>query len=189
MVAAMLLCGCIAVEKQYTETGETVLPPQEVPPEETGEPSGEAEGATGEGEEAGETEETPGEPSGGEGEAAEPSEEPEENGELMGEEHLTVEKTEVGEGETEKEYSGMRFDGYTLLLEDLTDDYPQPCASLRIVRISGTEITEYGQMKICPGESQYWTSPEDKEYRIKVFDTAAGYSEGVAWADIAIYGQ
>lgn len=180
LLCMLMLCGCIVMEKEYRESGETVLPPQEAPQGEAPAP-----------------EEEP--PAGDENESAAsggpvpPAGSPErEEGDanvLMGQQELTVEEAEVGEGKTEKEYGGMEFDGYTLLLEDLTDDYPYPCAALRIVKISGTEIMEYKRTEICPGHSGYWESPEGKGYRIKVFETAAGYSEGVHWADIAIYGQ
>jgi len=192
----LLVCGCIVSEQRYAGSGETVVSPQGTPDEGAGgaasAETASVSGETGAGAEP--AAEVPGEAgTDAASEGVPPAGSPERDetgaGALMGEEHLTVEKTEIGEGETEKEYGGMRFDGYTLLLEDLTDDYPYPCAALRVVKISGTEITEYERTEICPGKSRNWESPEGKEYRIKVFETAAGYSEGAAWADIAIYGQ
>jgi hypothetical protein len=110
----------------------------------------------------------------------------------MGQWNLTTERNETvnetGQNVTEKEYSGIRFGAYTLLLEDLAPQERGYCALVRIVGINGSEITDYERAQICPGESHYWVSPEGHQYRIYVVDTAAGYSRGIIRANIIIYG-
>lgn len=110
----------------------------------------------------------------------------------MGQWNLTTQSNdtvdETGQNVTEKEYSGIRFGAYTLLLEDLAPQEREYCALVRIVGISGEEITDYERAQICPGESHYWVSPEGHRYRIYVVDTATGYSQGKIWANIIIYG-
>jgi hypothetical protein len=110
----------------------------------------------------------------------------------MGQWNLTTESVdtvdEEGQNATEKEYSGIRFGAYTLLLEDLAPQDREYCALVRIVGIEGADITEYDRAQICPGESYYWVSPEQHQYRIYVVETAAGYSQGRIWANIIVYG-
>ncbi|MDD5096446.1 MAG: hypothetical protein PHY95_02945 [Candidatus ainarchaeum sp.] len=110
----------------------------------------------------------------------------------MGQWNLTTESVDAvnedGQNATEKDYSGIRFGGYTLLLEDLAPQGREYCALVRIVGIEGADIMEYERAQICPGDSYYWVSPEGHEYRIYVVETAAGYSQGKIWANIIIYG-
>ena len=122
-------------------------------------------------------------------EAAEP--EPEAEPEVEEEElvHWDVGVTEEDEEEGSKKLQAVEFDGYALIVDDITDDYPYPCAALRVGDMSGTYIETLFQDKVCPGESTYWTSPEGAKYRIKVFETAAGYAGYAYWADVAVYKQ
>jgi len=88
---------------------------------------------------------------------------------------------------TEKNYYGLEFDNYTLLLEDLAPSGSEYCALVKIVAIEGTNMQEFDRAQICPGESYYWVSPEHHKYRIKVIETASGYSGRAAWANIMVY--
>ena len=183
ILAVLLLLGCVVMEEeQRIEVPEEPAPPAEGPEAAgEGETMGEGAGGGAPGEES-----PPGEEIEGEG-AAPPEEEiPEEEelGTLMGEENVTVEKTDIGDGKTEREYFGMGFGEYILLLEDLSDEKPYPCAIVRVVDFEGVE---YERTKICPGDSYYWISPEGHRYRFYVVQTAAGYSGGAAWADIIVY--
>ncbi|MEW5996556.1 MAG: hypothetical protein AB1657_03105 [Candidatus Micrarchaeota archaeon] len=102
--------------------------------------------------------------------------------------NISVERMETEvENVTEKEYFGIEFDGYTLLLEDLAPQGAGYCALIKIVKINGTMMQEFDRAQICPGESHYWVSPGMHRYRIKVIETAAGYSNNVAWANIIVY--
>lgn len=101
---------------------------------------------------------------------------------------ITVEKTPTEvPNVAEKEYSGIEFGSYTLLLEDLAPRGTEYCALVKIVKISGAQMQEFSRAQICPGESYYWVSPEQHRYRIKVIETAPGYSNNAAWANIIIY--
>jgi len=122
-------------------------------------------------------------------ETAEP--EPEAESEVEEEElvHWGVGVTEENEEEGTKQLQAVEFDGYALIVDDITDDYPYPCAALRVGEMSGTYIETLFQDKVCPGESTYWTSSEGATYRIKVFETAAGYAGYAYWADVAVYKQ
>lgn len=88
---------------------------------------------------------------------------------------------------TEKNYYGLEFDNYTVLLEDLAPRGSEYCALVKIVTIEGASMREFGRAQICPGESYYWVSPEHHKYRIKVIETASGYSGRAAWANIVVY--
>ena len=91
--------------------------------------------------------------------------------------------------ETHRKLQAVEFDGYILIVDDITDDKPYPCAALRVGEMDGTYIKTLFQDKVCPGESTYWTSAEGTVYRIKVFETAAGYMGYTYWADVAVYRQ
>ncbi len=91
------------------------------------------------------------------------------------------------ENTTEKTYTGLEFDNYTLLLEDLAPQGTGYCALVKIVTINGTVMQEFGRAQICPGESYYWVSPEHHRYRIYVVETASGYSTNISLANIIIY--
>ena len=126
--------------------------------------------------------ETGGEPATGNGTPAAPPETVENESAAqveMGQWNLTTQSNDTvdenGQNATEKEYSGIRFGAYTLLLEDLAPHEREYCALVRIVGINGTEITDYERAQICPGEDYYWVSPEGHQYRIYVVETAAGY--------------
>lgn len=121
----------------------------------------------------------------------EPEEEAEPEPEVEEEEllHWGVGVTEENEEEGTKKLQAVEFDGYALIVDDITDDYPYPCAALRVGDLSGEYIITLFQDKVCPGESTYWTSPEGATYRIKVFETAAGYEGYAYWADVAVYKQ
>ena len=94
---------------------------------------------------------------------------------------------ELDEGH--RKLQAVEFDGYVLIVDDITDDKPYPCAALRVGEMGGAYITTLFQDKVCPGNSVYWTSPEGDVYRIKVFETAAGYLGYAYWADVAVYKQ
>ena len=83
----------------------------------------------------------------------------------------------------------LEFGEYILVVDDITDDKPYPCAALSIGILHETYIETLFRDKVCPGESAYWESPEGDKYRIKVFETAAGYAGYAYWADVAIYKQ
>jgi hypothetical protein len=91
--------------------------------------------------------------------------------------------------EEHRKLQAVEFDNYVLIVDDITDDYPYPCAALRVGDMSGEYIETLFQDKVCPGESTYWVSPEGGKYRIKVFETAAGYGGFAYWADVAVYKQ
>ncbi|MBD3389601.1 hypothetical protein GF415_01450 [Candidatus Micrarchaeota archaeon] len=91
--------------------------------------------------------------------------------------------------ETHRKLQAVEFDGYLLIVDDVTDDKPYPCAAVRVGEQTDTYVHTLFQDKLCPGESTYWTSPEGDEYRIKVFETAAGYAGYAYWADVAVYKQ
>lgn len=91
--------------------------------------------------------------------------------------------------ETHRRLQAVEFDGYLLIVDDITDDKPYPCAAVRVGEQTDTYVRTLFQDKVCPGESTYWTSPEGNEYRIKVFETAAGYAGYAYWADVAVYRQ
>lgn len=124
---------------------------------------------------------------------AEPAPEPEPETEPDVEEeellHWEAGVTEEDEEEGHRQLQAVEFDGYALIVDDITDDYPEPCAAIRVGDMSGTYIETLFQDKVCPGESTYWTSPEGDTYRIKVFETAAGYAGYEYWADVAVYKQ
>lgn len=106
----------------------------------------------------------------------------------MPEFNLTYEINDTAiENITEKNYFGLEFDNYTLLLEDLAPSGTEYCALLKIVKIDGTNMQEFDRAQICPGDSHYWISPEHHRYRIKVVETASGYSGRAAWANIIVY--
>lgn len=100
---------------------------------------------------------------------------------------VTVERNETEAGAVEKEYFGIEFADYTLILDDLAPRGAEYCALVRIVKVEGMAMHEFDRAQICTGESYYWVSPEQHKYRIKVTETASGYSNGAAWADIIIY--
>ena len=102
--------------------------------------------------------------------------------------HWDVGVKEEIDGEHRK-LQAVEFDNYILIVDDITDDKPYPCAALRVGEMEGTYIKTLFQGKVCPGENTYWTSPEGERYRIKVFETAAGYMGYAYWADVAVYKQ
>ncbi len=132
------------------------------------------------------------------GEETAPAEQAEEEGEAAASEEPEADEEELvhwGVGveeeidETHKKLQAVEFDGYLLIVDDITDDKPYPCAAVRVGEQTGTYVRTLFQDKVCPGESTYWTSPEGDEYRIKVFETAAGYAGYAYWADVAVYKQ
>ncbi|MCP4646253.1 MAG: hypothetical protein GY852_00770, partial [bacterium] len=91
--------------------------------------------------------------------------------------------------EEHRKLQAVEFDGYILIVDDITADKPYPCAALRVGEMDGTYVSTLFQDKVCPGESTYWISPQGEKYRIKVFETAAGYLGYAYWADVAVYRQ
>lgn len=77
---------------------------------------------------------------------------------------------------------------YILVLDDVS--YPKgsgdSCGIFSIRYASDKSILD--REIICPGDSQYWKSPEDDLYRIVVGDVAAGYTKDIKWAEVIIYG-
>lgn len=122
---------------------------------------------------------------------AESEPEPEEEGAAEDEEELLRWDVGVKEevDEEHRKLQAVEFDGYVLIVDDITDDYPYPCAALRVGQMGDEYIETLFQDKVCPGDSTYWISPEGGKYRIKVFETAAGYSGFAYWADVAVYKQ
>lgn len=122
-----------------------------------------------------------------------PAEIPEEIAEPEVEEEKIV-QWDVGVSYEDKEagkrtLEAVEFDGYILVVDDITDDKPYPCAALSVGILHETSIETLFQDKVCPGESTYWTSPEGAKYRIKVFETATGYAGYAYWANVAVYKQ
>ncbi len=170
IVLAMLFSGCCGYF-EFEQSGEPQLIEEPAPAVETPAPVDEP---------AAEPEPEP-----------EPEIEEEQEPEVEEEEllHWDVGVTEENEEEGTKKLQAVEFDGYVLIVDDITDDYPYPCAALRVGDMSGEYIITLFQDKVCPGESTYWTSPEGATYRIKVFETAAGYAGYAYWADVAVYKQ
>lgn len=46
---------------------------------------------------------------------------------------------------------------------------------------------EIKKLIICPEQEYLWVSPKTDEYRIKVINTAAGYTKNSRWASVIIY--
>ena len=170
LVFGLLLAGCISEQEVSYEV------PVEEAPQAPGEAPAEEEMLSGA--EAAPPEIPEEAPEKGAGEAA-----PEE--EVV---HWDVGVTEEVDEEHRK-LQAVEFDGYILIVDDITDDKPYPCAALRVGETDGTYISTLFQDKVCPGESTYWVSPSGQEYRIKVFETAAGYMGYAYWADVAVYRQ
>ncbi|MFP3949910.1 MAG: hypothetical protein ACLFUZ_02330 [Candidatus Micrarchaeia archaeon] len=169
MIFGLILGGCTGSQDVPAggETQEMPPAPQETGDAESGEETAPAEQA--------EEEETP---------AA--SEEPEADEEELVHWGVGVEE-EIDE--THRKLQAVEFDGYLLIVDDITDDKPYPCAAVRVGEQTDTYVRTLFQDKVCPGESTYWNSPEGDEYRIKVFETAAGYAGYAYWADVAVYKQ
>ena len=94
---------------------------------------------------------------------------------------------ETGVETTEKEYSAVEVDGYSILLEDVAPRGTEYCALIKIAEVEGTHMEVLDRAQVCPGESYYWVSPEMHKYRIKVLEVAAGYANQTAWANIIVY--
>ena len=101
--------------------------------------------------------------------------------------HISFTELETGGETTEKEYSGVEVDGYSILLEDVAPSGTEYCALIKIAEVDGTQMRVLDRAQICPGESYYWISPEMHKYRIKVLEVASGYADQTAWADIVVY--
>ncbi len=101
--------------------------------------------------------------------------------------HISYTEMETGEETTEKEYSGVEVDGYSILLEDVAPHGTEYCALIKIAEVEGTHMDVLDRAQICPGESYYWISPEMHKYRIKVLEVATGYADQTAWAGIIVY--
>lgn len=82
--------------------------------------------------------------------------------------------------------SGIRFDRYLLVLDDIilpaTDD---TCGAFSVMEQNGTIVDK---LIICEKDSRYWITPDGHKYRILVVKLAAGYTHQEAWADVRIYG-
>ena len=101
--------------------------------------------------------------------------------------NISYAETETGGETTEKEYSAVEVDGYSIMLEDVAPRGTEYCALIKIAEVEGTHMEVLDRAQICPGESYYWVSPETHKYRIKVLDVAAGYADRTAWANMIVY--
>ncbi len=84
--------------------------------------------------------------------------------------------------------AGILFgDGeYALVFDDLSVPDGNACALLSVDYASNySAITK---LEICPGESEVWTDPGGRVFRILVLKTAAGYSGSAGWAQVEIFG-
>lgn len=97
--------------------------------------------------------------------------------------NVTYEENKTTE---EKTYEGLTFNGYILVLEDVSLDEPEYCALLKVYDAQTMKGLE--QMKVCPGSDYLWTSPNGKHYTIRILKAVAGYSGGAMWADILLFG-
>lgn len=99
------------------------------------------------------------------------------------------EENETKTNEIEK-IEGIHFgdNKYILVLIDISMQRNEIgyCALFEIVEVENGSSLQ--KMQICPGDDATWASPEGMVYRIKVFDTAAGYSGRARWAKVAVYG-
>jgi len=92
--------------------------------------------------------------------------------------------------ENEAKIDGTYFGNgaYVLVLRDISMHRNEQgyCALFEIVWAeNGSNIQK---LQICPGEDADWISPDGHLYRIKVFETAAGYTGRARWAKVAVYG-
>jgi hypothetical protein len=101
----------------------------------------------------------------------------------------TFEAQNHSENETKK-IDGTYFgnNAYVLVLRDISMQRNEEgyCALFEILWAENGSSLQ--KLQICPGEDAYWTSPDGHQYRIKVFETAAGYSGGARWAKAIVYG-
>jgi len=72
---------------------------------------------------------------------------------------------------------------YLLVFEDVSVPDGEACALMSVDYASNH--TGLAKLEICPGESQEWTSPEGRTFRIAVYKTAAGYTGAGKWAQVA----
>ncbi|MGB9719188.1 MAG: hypothetical protein ACPL06_01170 [Candidatus Anstonellales archaeon] len=98
------------------------------------------------------------------------------------------------EEQNHAEGGGQKIDGtyfgnnkYVLVLKDISMQRNENgyCGLFEIVLVENS--TTLQKLQICPGEDATWVSPEGKQYRIKVIDTAAGYTGAARWAKVIIY--
>ena len=85
--------------------------------------------------------------------------------------------------------AGLKFDNYSLVLEDLilpTGPEMVSCAGLAIY--DSANATLLGRLEVCPGESANWVAPNGRMWRIVVYQTAPGYSGSGKWAEMAVFG-
>ncbi|MEM2948429.1 MAG: hypothetical protein QXY05_01680 [Candidatus Anstonellales archaeon] len=93
---------------------------------------------------------------------------------------------ENGEAKIDGTYFGN--DRYCLVLRDISMQRNEIgyCALFEIILVEN--YTTLQKLQVCPGDDATWISPEGKQYRIKVIDTAAGYSGAARWAKVIVYG-
>ncbi len=92
--------------------------------------------------------------------------------------------------ENETKIDGTYFGNgaYVLVLRDISMQRNEEgyCALFEIVWAENGSSLQ--KLQICPGEDAYWISPDGHRYRIRVFETAAGYTGRARWAKVAVYG-
>jgi hypothetical protein len=94
------------------------------------------------------------------------------------------------EAPPEPEPDGIPFadNSYLLVLDDVSvpTSGKGSCGIFSIKHAGNLSVA--GRFIACPGDSQYWVSPENDSYRIRVIEVAAGYTKDVKWAEVMIYG-
>jgi hypothetical protein len=90
--------------------------------------------------------------------------------------------------ETEKEYNGLVFGAnkYALVLDDIVLSGRTSCAAIGIYEVNTQKFLKNDV--ICPNRDYYWTSPEGRNFRMVLLDSAAGYTGKSVWAKVIIYG-
>ncbi len=91
----------------------------------------------------------------------------------------------------EEKITGLIFgnEKYVLLLNDIALDTSAAggaCALIEIVEIESEQSLQKG--KVCKGTDFAWDSPEEKRFKIRLVDIAAGYSGEAKWANFLIFG-
>ncbi len=87
------------------------------------------------------------------------------------------------------EIEGMRFGNYTLVLEDISIASGPERISCAIIGIYGYgSSSKLAELQGCPGQDIRWVAPDGRTWRIVVYQTAQGYSQEAAWAEIAVFG-
>jgi hypothetical protein len=90
----------------------------------------------------------------------------------------------------EPEAKGILFanQSYLLVLDDVSvPTSAKGSCGIFSVKYAGN-LSVADRFIVCPGDTQYWVSPEGQSFRIVVVEVAAGYTKDVKWAEVIIYG-